>query len=564
MAAQSKAPSKAKTAANAIVFVVLICLGLVALNIIGGRAFKRADITQDKIYTLSPASKQLVANLPDRLTVKAFISSDLQPPFAQTAQYLRDLLDEYAAASKGKLKWEAIDPSSSKDAQQEAEKYKVPKKQRGRVSSTKIEIGETWLGVAFDYQGNIESIPEVNAPEGLEFQISSIIKLLTVKKRKIAFATSEGELKTDGDPRQGGGGLQAVKFSLRDFDTVNVQLNQGAKPIPDDVDALIVAGPRAQFSDRAQFVIDQFLMRGKSVVFLVDGMTIQAPRQMQIPGMDQPRIGQHNEGVPDALLEAYGIKVRDDIVMEPRQNAPGPVPVGGQVLLANYPAFIVATKIDEKSTILAGLRGAILPFASSLELTKDKQPGLTWTPLISSTADAWRQSGFFLFDPQAQLKPTEDRGPFVLAYAATGKLKSAYAGKPYPNEKGEKVPPPDANVSLPPGEERPLDESQGSVRIAVIGDSQFTADDYVQLTRYFQPYQAGLQLSVNAIDWASQDELLAQVRAKGVDSRPLTIKSESTPSVVKYANIVGVPLAFILFGILRWRLRTARRRVARL
>src|SRR6185437_2837122 len=147
------APSKAKTGANAIVFLVLVILGVVAVNVIAARFGKRIDLTQDHVYTLSPASKDLVAKLPDVLQVKAFISKDLQPPFSQSAQYVRDLLDEYAHASKGKLKWEAIDPGEDSKLEEEATKMKVPKMRRGRISNNKVEIGASYLGIAISYQG---------------------------------------------------------------------------------------------------------------------------------------------------------------------------------------------------------------------------------------------------------------------------------------------------------------------------------------------------------------------------------------------------------------------------
>src|SRR5690242_12163723 len=112
--------NKVKTGTNAILFVVLVLAGLIALNLIFSRVNARKDFTADHIYTLSQASKDLVANLPDRMTVKAFISKDLQPPFSQTARYLRDLLDEYQHASKGKLVWEAIDPGTDPKLEEEA------------------------------------------------------------------------------------------------------------------------------------------------------------------------------------------------------------------------------------------------------------------------------------------------------------------------------------------------------------------------------------------------------------------------------------------------------------
>src|SRR5689334_5410764 len=124
--------SKAKTGANAVVFTGLVIFSLVALNIVASRLFRRLDFTRERVYTLSQPSKDLAAKLPDKLTIKAFISSDLQPPFSQVAQYVRDLLDEYAQASKGKLKWEAVDPGSDSKLQEEANKLKVPKMRRGR------------------------------------------------------------------------------------------------------------------------------------------------------------------------------------------------------------------------------------------------------------------------------------------------------------------------------------------------------------------------------------------------------------------------------------------------
>src|SRR3954447_23292802 len=249
--------NKVKTGTNAVLFVVLVLAALVALNLMFSRVNARKDFTQDHIYTLSQASKDLVAKLPDRMTVKAFISSDLQPPFSQTAQYVRDLLDEYKNASKGKFVWEAVDPGSDPKLEEEATKMKVPKMRRGKISSNKVEIGANYLGVAFQYQGQIESIPEVSSPEGLEFQMTGIIKMMTVKKKKIAFAASEGELSFGGgDPQHGGGGgLQIVKQYVQDFETVSVNVSQGEKPIADDVDALVIAGPKQPFNERAKFVI---------------------------------------------------------------------------------------------------------------------------------------------------------------------------------------------------------------------------------------------------------------------------------------------------------------------
>jgi ABC-type uncharacterized transport system involved in gliding motility auxiliary subunit len=280
-----------------------------------------------------------------------------------------------------------------------------------------------------------------------------------------------------------------------------------------------------------------------------------------MPGMDQPRIGRKNDTGTDDLLEFYGFKVHDDIIMEPRQNVAGPVQIQGQTFLANYPTFVASTKLPEKHLITDGLKAVVLPFASSIDLIKDKQPEMTYTEIAGSTAEAWRQSGFFLFDPQnAKLKVGEDKGPFAFAYAAEGKLKSFFAGKPAPQADGSAAAP---GTSAPGGDEPTVDESKGPARIVLVADSEFASDEYLQIARHIPTYGLNLQFFMGMVDWMAQDQTLSAARAKTVTAKPLTFTSEATPTIVKYGNIVGVPLAFVIYGIARWRIRTTRRKNAK-
>lgn len=555
------AHSKAKTAANAITFTVAIIGAIIALNVIAWRFGRRIDLTQDKVYTLSPASKALVKKLPDTLTIKAFISSDLQPPFSQTAQYVRDLLDEYAHASGGKLHWEAIDPGSDPKLEEEATKLKVPKMRRGSISNNKLEIGANYLGIAIQYQGNVESIPQINATEGLEFDIDKRIWKLTQKKVKVAFASSEGELSLT--PSQNGESMGAMKELMDFYDFEPTPLT--GKLLGDDVQALVIAGPKQKMTDRAKFVVDQFLMKGKPVAFLVDGMRFDTNSQMQIPGQVSAKIGQKNDFGAEDLLAHYGLRINDDVVLEPQKNAPGPLLIEGQWQLANYPTFVVTDSIAKSSPLFEHLDALILPYPSSVDVVKDnKQTGIIYTQLAQSSTQSWHQKGFFLLNPEVQIKPGDEKGPFGLAYVAEGKFKSFFAGKPYPNEKGEMVQR-TTNASLPPGDEKPLDEAPASARLLVIGDAQFASDQYTAgMSRYIPAYSIDAAFFANIIDWMAQDKGLSAIRQKTMTARPITVASESTPAVLEAINIVGVPLAFILFGIGRWRLRTARRSRAKL
>src|SRR6185369_7605128 len=97
-----------------------------------------------------------------------------------------------------------------------------------------------------------------------------------------------------------------------------------------DVDCLVIAGPRSAASERAKFVLDQFLMKGKAVLFMVDGMIVE-PAGGGMPS-NNPELGRKNDHGLDDLFEHYGFKIHDDVVLEPQAQLPGPVMVRGQLL----------------------------------------------------------------------------------------------------------------------------------------------------------------------------------------------------------------------------------------
>lgn len=556
----AKPLAKGKTGANAVVFVILILAIVAVANVVANRVFKRLDLTADKVYTLSKGSKDLVRNLPDRMNVKLFMSEDLKPPFRQTAQFVRDLLDEYATYSNGKFVVELIKiGEGDQKKEEEAARYKVQKSRRGVLSANKVEIGSTYLGIAFDYHGQIESLPIIESDQGLEFSISGLIKQMTVKKKKVAFAQSEGEVQLQH------GGLSVLEQLLKEggYETSTVELKA---MVPADVDVLMIVGPKQPMSERGKYVVDQFLMKGKAVAFLIDGETMETPRGMMAPGMDMPQIARSNDANVDDLLGAYGFKVRADMVLD-QQNFIGPVTVGQQVLGINHPVFVLAGPLDQKNPITEGIEAVIFPYPSTVELVGDVKDGKAPVKVIKlaeSSKKSWRPSGPFVFDPQQNpknMKPSSDTGPFPLAYAATGKFKSAFGGKQIVKEDGSKV---DANVSAP-GVEPMVTESPPGARLVVIGDSEFVTDQYAGLFRRgLQAYVNNLRLALNLIDWMAQDEALAQVRNKGMQSRILNPVGEGVASLIKAINIVGLPLLLCIVGLVRWRVRQSRRASAHL
>jgi ABC-type uncharacterized transport system involved in gliding motility auxiliary subunit len=540
---------KRSSASNATTYVLLVIGAVVAVNLISTRLFGRLDLTQNHVYTLSSASKEIVRALPDYLTVKAYISKDLPPELANTSRYVRDMLDDYKTYSKGKLHFESFDPESDKKIEDEATACKVQKLQVQVMRSQKFEVGTYWLGLCFQYQGKDDAIPEIGQVEGLEYEISSIIKRMTQKKRKVAFTTGHGEQ----DLTQGFTFLKHVID--QEFDSTTV--NPSTTAIGDDVDALVVGGPKQPFDDKGRHEIDSFLMKGRGVIFLLDGMALGAPRG-QMPGGASPKIGQVNNTGMNELLEKYGFKIGEDFVFD-RQNVPGPIDAGGRKMLKNLPVFVgVKTEqTDKDNSILAGVNAVVFPFPSSVSLVGPLADGKVQTPnaklwtLAASSPEAWKQTGFFFFAPMAEIeeaKDPKDHGVFGLAYAYQGNLKSAFA------------PATPAGMSVPEPANAPLSESKKPVRMVVIGDSDFASDEYLQISRYLPFYQGGAQMLFNAVSWTMEDEALTPVRSKTVAARPIEVGSDGSVVAVKVINIAGVPALFIGFGILRYLGRRSRRR----
>jgi gliding-associated putative ABC transporter substrate-binding component GldG len=540
---------KRLSASNATSFVVLVIGAVVAVNLIGTRLFGRLDLTENKVYTLSNASKEIVRALPDHLTVKAYISKDLPPELANTSRYVRDLMDDYKTYSKGKLHFEAFDPESDKKIEDEATACKVQKLQIQVMRSQKFEVGTYWLGLCFQYQGKDDAIPEIGQVEGLEYEISSIIKRMTQKKRKVAFTTGHGEQ----DLTQGFTFLKHVID--QEFDSTTV--NPSTTAIGDDVDALVVGGPKQPFDDKGRHEIDSFLMKGRGVIFLVDGMALSAPRGGMPQMAAQPKVGQVNQTGMNELLEKYGFKIGEDFVFD-RQNVPGPVDVGGRKMLKNLPVFVgVKTDgADKDNSILAGVNAVVFPFPSSVSLVGPLASGTAQTPgaklwtLAATSPEAWKQTGFFFFAPMAEMeeaKDPKDHGVFGLAYAYQGILKSAF-------------PPPGAVPGMSVPDNMPAAESRKPVRLMVVGDSDFASDEYLQVARYLPFYQGGAQMLFNAVSWTMEDEALTPVRSKTVAARPINVGSDGAVLALKVGNVFGVAILFIAFGVGRMVVRRTRRR----
>jgi ABC-type uncharacterized transport system involved in gliding motility auxiliary subunit len=586
-------PAKGKTAAEALITGVAAAAALVLLNVLSCGTRAKVDLTENKIYSLSDASKSLVRGMKERVNVRAYFGN-VPPEYAEKVTYVDMLLSEYADAAAGKIDYQRIDPWDKPELQEELRKDGVDKLRLQSLKDDSFQQVPMYFHVVFTHLDK----KEVWTPaqgfnlEGLEYEFTTRVKRLGYGKKKVGITTGFGE------PRQaqalqapGADVLPGVKVGLGDlYDVQMVDWAKDPKSL-DGVDVLIVNGPTAKVSDSAKFHLDQLIMHGKAVLFFVGGMQWQSGGgQQQFPGMeqpDQPFIGMPGDNGLGDLLASYGFQVAKDVVLDAKNTARMWLPPGARqgMLALGFAPFAEALANGPRD-ILAHIDIVPMPFASSLTLTgglaADKRDADTQVIELLRTAPTSFDHTDVLAITRDFKGPTpKERKPFLVAAAAAAKFKSFYADHPAPANvdlavpgapgpvPGDMMPDPDdgeADPPAPPASQPvaaggPLRESAAHTRIAVVASPTLAADQTlmdVQRTGEIV-FVNGFVATHNLVDWLAEDTALIAVRGKKVE-RPLEKLDNGQRAAVKYANVVGAPLLLTIVGIVTWRVRERRRR----
>lgn len=532
---------KRKSAASAAVFLAAFLGALVLVNLISVRRFVRADLTDEGLYTLSDASRRIVAGLEKPLVVKAYFSKDLQPPLHTMEQQVRDLLEEYRAWSKGNLSFEVANPDDSEEAKDNASGFGINPVQTTYRGTSRAEVRAVYMGVAFVHQDKQEVIDRLQPGANLEYDFTQAIKRVTSDegKKTIGFLGGHGEL-IDMDGVQ-----RAFDQIFGELYTVQkVEVDDG-KPVDAEVDALVVINPQNMLPDRAKYEVDQFLMRGGAVAYFLAAHA--QDRRFPI-GRAQPVI----TGL-EPLLAHYGVQMKRDIILDRVNNTQMLLPTVQGLVIANNPVAFVTRDLNRDHIITKDLGGMSLPFSSPVAVTEDlqKQDGAKVDVLIRTEPEATSRATLSDTNPEQLFEvaagETETKGPFDVAVAVQAEFTSFFKGKDVPEPAGQGAPPPaDAREradASPKGE-------HGS-RLFVMGNGEF-------LVHQGRLQRSSIVFLQNLVDWLVADDDLIGIRSKG-GPRMLEPVEADRRTLLTYANVVGVPLCFALFGLVRWALRRRRR-----
>jgi len=483
---------------------IIIVIGiLIVVNFFSYNIFYRFDLTQNKDYSLSKASKSAAADLKDIVSVKAYFSADLPSQFLNLRQEVGDILDEYASYSGGKIKVEFIDPKDDQATAQELYSAGIPQLQFNALEKDKYQVINGYLGMLIKYGEKSQAIPVIENTKDLEYQITSAIKKLTNSDiASIGFWQGNGAA----DATQEVGAAYKKLGEIYNVSLVNYATD---KKIADDLDTLIIIGPKEKFNDDELKAIDAFLMGGGSLVILADGVNVE-----------QGLLANKNDIGLNKILESYGVKLNQNLALDVN-NGLASFSQGFVTFSTNYPYWpkVIKSGFDQNNPAVGRLESLILPWVSTIDVKLDKVKDMAVSYLALTSDRAMAVSDNFKLQPQAQISG-EVRGKFNLAVGLTGKFSSPF------NKTNSK-----------PG------------HLILVGDSDFIRDNFLQ------NYPDNLVFFQNVIDSLSLGGDLISIRSKGVTERPVKEISESVKTTVRYANIFGLTVVVVLFGVIRYFLR---------
>lgn len=483
-----------------IAIVVLVNFLLLSVN-------WKIDLTQGKQYTLAEVSRSTVANLQDPVTIKVFFSKDVPQNMLALKQDTLDLVEEYKQAGHGTITVEAVDPKSDPVAQQEVSSYGIPEIQYNVVGNEKFEVSTGYAGMAIVHGDAYQAIPVVSDTNSLEYEITAAIQKMSRTEPLTLGWLSDHDTET----------AQQLQQALNKQYTITPTTLASLDPA---IKTLVIAGPKQLFTEPERYTLDQFIMHGGSVIFLIDGMTVN----------QETLAATANKTDLDDLIKTYGVTVNNNLVADfaSPENLTFGTQAGLQVVRP-YPFWprIVSAGLNPDNPITAKIQSVTMPWPSTLTITVP--PETQVTELVRTSPKSYVYSDTVNISPESITVPDEKLlQQYTLGVLLSGKLTSAFTADALP-----------ADVTA-----TDFTGSTANGHLAIFGNSQFIADQMLSNG------SDNAVLLENTIDALTQDTSLVAIRSRSALNRPIdTTLTDTQKATIKYGNIFsGIGIVVLLAG----------------
>ena len=491
---------------------------VVALNFLAGIFKQRIDLTQEKAFTLSQGTREILGKLDTPVQIRLYASlanPDMPVILKNYARQVEDLLSEYQQASKGLVTIQKLDPEPDSEAEDSA--------RLDGIDGEQLPNGDRiFLGLSVAMLDQKQSIPFLapNRERLLEYEITRAISRVATPKKPVVGIMTPLPVSGMGSPM-----MMAPQSSRPwiiynelkgDYDVRNIPMS--STEIPQDLAVLVVIHPQ-NISEQAQFAIDQFLLKGgKMVAFLDPASPLQSPNPMMTPGT-MPG------STLDKLLPAWGLNFDTSKVVADMTYL-------AETRDGRQPAYLVLSEnaLSPEDVVTADAGNMVLILGGAF--TGQPAEGLKKTVLAKSSKESE------LIDPmmaqmggEAIVRSFKPSGiEYDLAIRLTGKFKTAFPnGKPEPAAaQPQPSPTPAENKDA-----TALKEATAEASVILFGDSDFM-QDAIAVQEFPGPFGQRLVMPANgnlgvvqaAIENLTGDTSLISIRSRASRDRPFTVVRE--------------------------------------
>ena len=493
-----------------LLFLGGLLFGLILLNLTARDIFKRFDLTDNKMFSLSPSSENIVKNLDDRLTIKVYFSDDLPNELGNTRRYLQDILEEYRAVSK-EINFYFFDPSSDTELEEQARKDGIHPVQMQALENDQMVVKKVYLGMILLYEDKKETLPVIQTTAGLEYMVSTKIKsLVNLDKKTIGLMHLDpnNTYKNENIKRQ-----LDQHYSFRSINSEN--------EIPDNIDLLLLTGAVDTLGETTINSLTEFLEAGKKILLSQSG--VKADLQLQ-------QANQINSNIFE-FLKSYRLDLKRNLVLDGKCGKVTVQVQQGPFLIPypmDYPFFPIIDKFNKNQIVVADLEQVRPLFPS--EITIDS----VLNENIESVQTLFKSSGNSgMMETNIMLSPDPKQNPFLNMLGQKGKIIAATS------------------------------KLKNGGELMLISDSGFLNDEGSM------GLDENIVFIMNAVDYLVGDQDLISLRSREVTSRPLDIlqmneneeqsysqdeKDKMKDQIKKrwkYANMLLPTLLIIGFGLFR-------------
>ncbi|WP_394990682.1 gliding motility-associated ABC transporter substrate-binding protein GldG [Emticicia sp.] len=552
---------------NKFVVTLLVIGGIVLLNVLASFVFFRLDLTEEKRYSLSEATKSLLENLSEKdsseqqtvdVFVKIYLDGDELPSgFERLKRAVTETLEEFKVYGGTNINYKFINPNAEADTKKREEFYvELAKKGMNPTRVVDTKNGRQVENIIFPYalvsvagkevpvlllkgtQGKTAEEKLNQSYENVEYELATAIRKLTLRERKkIGLLAEFTKLK----PLN----FSDLIASLQERYDLFI-IDAKSSPTFQGLDAMILPKPDFPVDDSTKYKIDQFVMSGGRMLFFVDGLKVDSV------GLEGNYAQPLDLNLTDLLFK-YGVRINSNIIKDAGSSAMIPMVVGDMGDKPNiqpvpYRYYPLISNFG-KSLITNNLDLVFSRYVASIDTVR--ADGVTKTPLLMTTpyTKVLNAPAFVTFnEARTEADQAEYQGGVkTIAYLLEGKFQSLYKNRLLPND------PKFANFkfeSLP-------------TKIIVCSDGDLIVNEVSQKTGNPMPLGydkiskhtfGNKDFMMNAIDYLIDENGVIQARGKEVKLRPLNkLRTRDERTFWQILNI-GLPVGLVLvFGfILQW------------